>query len=319
MAKKKYENIKLEQKELESVAIGEYGSKKKSSIGTFIIITIFVVAIIFLPEISSYVTGLVSEWLGTGTTSSKPSTPVTPTPEEPNETENYADTFYAFDTSLSIKRDDITVSDFVIDLENNTLTYEITNNSDTYQNIEDLNYYLELYTADKRFMERIKLVHDLYLNSGSFKTFTSNISSNASTSLGQVVLLKKQTSDYPILELTPNENGEEILLCTRVNEEVTYKFENNLLKEMVHEYTYDATSEDYQEVFTNYRSLSNTYNNKTGISSDFFDNTSSFTVATLVNLNEASRTYIFNADTFKLDTESKVVNFEMESQNFTCN
>ena len=39
---------------------------------------------------------------------------------------------------------------------------------------------------------------------------------------------------------------------------------------------------------------------------------------TNVDLNEAERTYIFDADTFSLETDAKVVSFEMEAQGFTC-
>ena len=48
-------------------------------------------------------------------------------------------------------------------------------------------------------------------------------------------------------------------------------------------------------------------------------NANGFNITTIVNLEEASRTYIFNADSFKLDTEPKVVSFEMEAQGFSCN
>ena len=42
-------------------------------------------------------------------------------------------------------------------------------------------------------------------------------------------------------------------------------------------------------------------------------------IANYAMFKEASRTYIFNADTFKLDTDPKVVSFEMEASGFNCN
>ena len=55
MAKKRYKNIKIEQEELKPIAIGEFESRRKTSIGIFIILTIFVLVVIFLPQISSII------------------------------------------------------------------------------------------------------------------------------------------------------------------------------------------------------------------------------------------------------------------------
>ena len=52
MAKKKYKNVKVEQEELKPIAIGAFESRKKTSVGIFIILTIFVLVVIFLPQIT---------------------------------------------------------------------------------------------------------------------------------------------------------------------------------------------------------------------------------------------------------------------------
>ena len=75
MAKKKYKSFKIEQEELKPMTIGAFESRKRTSIGIFIILTIFVIVVIFLPEISD----VVNEYLNP-----TPTTPVTPnTPQTP--------------------------------------------------------------------------------------------------------------------------------------------------------------------------------------------------------------------------------------------
>ena len=59
MAKKKIKNFKVEQDELKPITVGAFESRRKSSIGTFFILTVFVLVIVFLPQI----TDIVNEYL----------------------------------------------------------------------------------------------------------------------------------------------------------------------------------------------------------------------------------------------------------------
>ena len=123
MAKKKYKNFKIEQEELKPIAIGAFESRKKTSFGIFVILTLFVLVIIFLPQISE----MVDEYLNP--TPENPITPNDPTPDEPDEPEdpdgNVDETFYPYTAGLSIEREEITVSGINIDAVNNTISYNI--------------------------------------------------------------------------------------------------------------------------------------------------------------------------------------------------
>ena len=55
MARKKYKNFKVEQEELKPITIGVFESRKKTSLSIFVILTLFVLFVIFLPEISEKV------------------------------------------------------------------------------------------------------------------------------------------------------------------------------------------------------------------------------------------------------------------------
>ena len=317
MARKKYKNFKVEQEELKPITIGVFESRKKTSLSIFVILTLFVLFVIFLPEISEKV----NEYLNP--TPSTPVTPVNPTPDEPTEPddpdENIDETFYSYIPNLTIKREELEVNNLLIDTTTNTLTYNIVNKTTNYQNTEELNYYIEIYNADKTFLERVKLASSGLLAANSSKSYERTISPNTALTAGFIVLDKKTTIEYPEVNLVADGAGISNLVCSKEHEEVTYKFEDNKLKELTSIIEYNLTDTDYANIYANYQTLASTYNTTKGITSNLFNSTTGFNITTIVNLEEASRTNIFNADTFKLDTEPKIVSFEMEAMGFNCN
>ena len=90
------------------------------------------------------------------------------------------------------------------------------------------------------------------------------------------------------------------------------------LKDITSEILYTQADVDYAEVYQRYSNQSTIYNGRPGIASTFLQYNDTFSVSTTVDLSEANRTTIYNADSFSLDTEAKVVNFEMEAQGFDC-
>ena len=107
-------------------------------------------------------------------------------------------------------------------------------------------------------------------------------------------------------------------MCSNTHEKVTYKFSAEKLKEVTSEASYLSTDSNYQEQYEANKLKANNYNSKLGIASTFFEHENGYNITTIVNLNEIDRIYIFNADSFKLDTAPKVVKFEMEAQGFKC-
>ena len=318
MAKKKYKNIKVEQEELKPIAIGAFESRKKTSVGIFIILTIFVLVVIFLPQI----TEKINEYLNpTPATPTTPNTPTeTPNEEDPDNGENNEDeNFYQYDPSLKIEREDVIVSNMSVDPTNNTITYSVTNNTKAYQDMEVLNYYLEIYNNEKTLIERVKLVPEGLLAGGAFETFTRPITNTSSTTIGYLVLVKKTLDDYPEVELATDGDGNSSLVCTNAHETVTYDFKDNALKSVTSIVEYLNTDANYTETYSTYQTLADWYNKSNGMTSNFFINAGGFNITTLIDLESASRTYIFNADTFTLDTTAKEVSFEMEAQGFDCN
>ena len=206
-----------------------------------------------------------------------------------------------------------------VDPTNNTITYSVTNNTKAYQDMEVLNYYLEIYNNEKTLIERVKLVPEGLLAGGAFETFTRPITNTSSTTIGYLVLVKKTLDDYPEVELATDGDGNSSLVCTNVHETVTYDFKDNALKSVTSIVEYLNTDANYTETYSTYQTLADSYNKSNGITSNFFINAGGFNITTLIDLESASRTYIFNADTFTLDTTAKEVSFEMEAQGFDCN
>lgn len=311
--KKKYKNIKLEQSELTPTAIGIFESKKKSAIGTIVILGIFILAVIFLPNISEYVNNYLNKVPGSTT---KPSYPnKKPNVEKPTIGD---DTLVAFTDNIKVINDDITISNFIIDQTNLTISYDITNNLSNSENIEELNYYLEIFSTEQTLIERVKLADDFTLNSGAFTTVKRTITTESATTIGFISIIKKTINDYPLVQLNTAEDGSSSLVCSNTHEKVTYKFSAEKLKEVTSEASYLSTDSNYQEQYEANKLKANNYNSKLGIASTFFEHENGYNITTIVNLNEIDRIYIFNADSFKLDTAPKVVKFEMEAQGFKC-
>ncbi len=309
---KRYKNIKLEQNELTPTAIGIFESRRKSSIGTVLILGIFILAVIFLPDISEYVNKYINQTPGT---TPKPTTPNNKPNTPPKDND---DNFTAFVDNLKITNDDITISNFVIDEVNLTISYDVTNNLNNSENMEALNYYLEIYNTEQTLIERVKLANEITLSNGAFTTFKRNITTESATTIGFIAIIKKTINDYPLVELTNNEGGIGSMVCSNAHEKVTYKFNEEKLKEVTHEASYLNTETNYQPLYEANKLKANNYNSKLGIASTFFEHENGYNITTIVNLNEIDRTYIFNADSFKIDTEPKVVKFEMEAQGFKC-
>ena len=314
MAKKKYKNFKLEQDELKPIVVGAFESRKKTSFGIFIILTIFVLVVVFLPEISQKI----DEFLNPTTGSSVIDEPETPTnPEEPlTPSENIDETFYDYVENLTIERVAFTVNNIVINTLDNTISYNVTNTTNTYQNMEELNYYIEIYNSQRTLLERVKLVNNnSILASGAFENYTRSIDPTTASTAGYIVLVKKTTEDYPEVTLPSNNS----MVCKKEHETVTYEFNENKLTGLTSIIEYLSTDPSYTEIYSNYQTLANAYNTSTGITSTFFNSTSGFNITTIVNLEQASRTNIFNADSFTYETDPKIVSFEMESLGFDCN
>ena len=114
--KKNTKNFKIEQNELTPVTIGFFESRRKNNLGIFIILTLFVGIVIFLPQISNYINAYLDARKGTTNPGYRPNSPIVIPPDD-----GEADkTYYTYNTSLVIQDDNISLSNFYLNLENKT-------------------------------------------------------------------------------------------------------------------------------------------------------------------------------------------------------
>ncbi|MCM1052538.1 MAG: hypothetical protein NC483_00985 [Ruminococcus sp.] len=320
MAKKqKFKNVKLEQQELQPTTIGAFENRKKSSLGTFLILAIFILVIVFLPEISEYVDAYFNPVINVPGTNGNNPVNSNPTPDPGEDVKDYNNEFYALTSDLVVKRDDISLSNISIDLESNTMNFQVANVTQGSLVLGDLNYYLELYNADKTLLERVKITGTESVAPNYPREYKKKILTTTAVNFDTFLLVTKDAQDYPNFSINSDEDGKGSLVCRTDNETITYKFTSGALKELTSEYRHSINDVNYATEYTENKNKATNYNSKSGVVSSFIEYNEGYTITSNINLSEASRQYIFNADTFKLDTEPKIVKFEMEAQGFTCN
>lgn len=315
MAKKqKVKNMKLEQNELNATTIGVFESRKKTSFGIFVIMTVFILAIVFMPEISDFINKYLDPDAPIENPQYVPKPIVPPTEDEPDQV------LSELTSDLQIEAPDIKADNFNLDIENNTLSFKAENTTSNNIRLNNLNYYVEVYNEDQTLLQRIKILESAPIGIGQTMQISNKLNEGVALNVKLVSIVKKDIIDYPPIFLSPNDEGVEKLVCSNAHENVSYIFEDNKLQEIDATLSYASSESDYLQKYDEYRLASATYDEQDGIISLFSGSQESgeFNITTNVDLNTASRFYLFNADTFSLGTEPKVVSFEMEAQGFTC-
>lgn len=81
---------------------------------------------------------------------------------------------------------------------------------------------------------------------------------------------------------------------------------------------YSNQNTNYNVKLEEWKNKVSFYNNTHGVSSTFIETGNSFIVNTIIDLKMTNINTLSNAHYYRLDTEPKVVNFEMESRGFRC-
>ena len=314
MAKNKKENLnykklRVNQEELSITKIGEITTNEQSPTFVLILFGLILVFIFFLPTIVEFVKG----------TNEKPDYSLNETTnkknEEQEETDSSEENYYTFNDSLSIDLEkNIKIDSF--SLNGNTLSFIVTNTSNTRFDFSKDNYFLEFYSEDNTLLERILL--ETSISRESSETLSYVVSANTALNMKKLIFVKKEVMDYPNVELEKNENQEEVLTCTKDTETLTYKFKNEKLFFITDVVNYSSTVSNYSTLLNDWKTKSNTLNNVEGINSIFVDAGNGFVVNTTIDLKTAKMSDVDNVYYYTYETLSKVVSFEMESRGFSC-
>ena len=309
MAKK----VVIVDEELTPTVLATKKVKRGSMIWLIIIFAAFILAAIKLPEITAYVNDKFN--LGIDI----PEEIATPNKDknESNDDEEREELIkYQLTNELSFTVDDLTLSNFV--LANNKISFTIKNNSAENIDLSQKYYYLNLYNTDTEgndtLLFRIK-VSDNIISANNEINLTYDVST---TNINEVAFLEITPEEYPAHILTTDTNGNGTMKCIKGYETVTYSFNNNQVNTILDNYTIPIADTNYNVYQSTYQVLASTYNNISGVTSNVSTDDTNLYFITNINLRTVIGNTFNNEIYYPLNTDAKVINFELEAQGYTC-
>lgn len=310
MAKNKKERVILEDIELKPQVIG-YTYQKKSNIGRVIFIfAIFALVVFYINDISVFINNLL------GRNSASSIVDLTENNNKENNNKNNVENevvYNIYSNTLSITEGNITLNNF--NFNNNLLTFDVLNNTNTNISLKDKKYFIETYTENKTLLERSKLdIGDITSNGKISYSFDLN------NNFYYLVLEEKTINDYPNVELNEDSNGLSTITCNKNIESIIYTFRNDELYEIKHTISEsDTTNEKYYTNYSAYQNKVTSYNNVEGITATFNGNLNGYTAVFAIDLQKANLSTISEKYYYGFKEIPKVVKFEMQTYGFSCN
>ncbi len=314
MAKRKTkEPIVIDKTPLKATSLGNLETKENGPLVAILWVGLLVVCIISLPYIADFVQNYQNNKI-IDTPTKKPNH----TSDNNTQGEITKDqTIYNFEKDLVITENKFNLSDFSV--SNNVLTFKITNVGGDVDYFKKHNYFVELFNDDKTLLQRIKF-DGITINKS--RTITLNVDAGSFT---KISFIEKDVKDYPNVVLkTVNETP--TLTCQNKDLKVIYTFstdEDNKLKTIETNYSYASTNKDYEQMLSRYETYATSYNSLGGVKATLIPINTGFTFKVnidLATIPEASYTSTFTDKYYySLDTEAKIVAFELKTSGFTCN
>ena len=314
MAKRKTkEPIVIDKTPLKATSLGNLETKENGPLVAILWVGLLVVCIISLPYIADFAQNYQNNKI-IDTPTKKPDH----TSDNNTQGEITKDqTIYNFEKNLVITENKFNLSDFSV--ANNVLTFKITNVGGDVDYFKKHNYFVELFNDDKTLLQRIKF-DGITINKS--KTITLNVDT---VSFTKISFIEKDVKDYPNVTL---KTVSEIptLTCQNKDLKVIYTFstdEDNKLKTIETNYSYASTNKDYEQMLSRYETYATSYNSLGGVKATLIPINTGFTFKVnidLATIPEASYTSTFTDKYYySLDTEAKIVAFELKTSGFTCN
>ena len=314
MAKRKAkEPIVIDKTPLKATSLGNLETKENGPLVAILWVGLLVVCIISLPYIADFVQNYQNNKI-IDTPTKKPDH----TSDNNTQGEITKDqAIYNFEKNLVITENKFNLSDFSV--ANNVLTFKITNVGGDVDYFKKHNYFVELFNDDKTLLQRIKF-DGITINKS--KTITLNVDA---VSFTKISFIEKDVKDYPNVTLK-KVNETPTLTCQNKDLKVIYTFstdEDNKLKTIETNYSYASTNKDYEQMLSRYETYATSYNSLGGVKATLIPINTGFTFKVnidLATIPEASYTSTFTDKYYySLDTEAKIVAFELKTSGFTCN
>lgn len=307
LAKKK--QIVISEEELVPTTLAVVQDKKKANvfgmIWIFIIFIIFIAGVIYLPEISAYINSYLNPDVVVPNTPSKDNKKEDDTKDETSVKE------YKIANDLEITEESFKISNF--NIENNTIKFKITNLTSEVLELKDAHYFVNLYSDNKKLLQRIYLQDIISPSSEADATYDL---SDSSASI--ISLVKISEEEYPSHIVTVPEEGVATLTCTKNYEKVEYLLNNNKVYITNLLYEVNTTDANFNNLYNNYQALQTTYNNIEGVSSNITLENGLLSFKTIINLSSVKSDTLNLKTIYPFGTDAKVIYFEMTASGYTC-
>ena len=308
MAKKK--QIVINDEELTPTTLAIVEDKKKASIfgifWLFVIFAIFIVGVIYLPEISQYINSYLNPDVVT---------PDTPNKSDNNTTDDDNKTTikeYVISENPEIIFEKFKINNIVV--EENNISFDITNTSNEILELANYNYFINLYDQSKKLLQRIMLRDEVVSPNEKLKVTFSLTDSNVYS----LTILNISKDNYPAFVATADENNMATLTCTKNYEKVDYLLNNNKVYAINVLYEVGVEDANFNTLYGTYQAMQATYNSIEGVSSSLETINNVLSFRTIINLNTIGDEKISLKTFYPKDTDAKVMNFELTSIGYTC-
>ena len=226
MAKK----VVIVDEELTPTVLATKKVKRGSMIWLIIIFAAFIVAAIYLPEITAYV----NERFNLGIEIPEEITSNNNDNQEDAEEEAEELQKYQLTNELSFTVDDLTLSNFIV--ANNKISFNIKNNSTENIDLSQKNYYLNLYNTDTEgndtLLFRIKVSDNIISANNKI-----NLSYDVTTmEISEVAFLEITQEEIPAYVVSTDDSGNGVMRCLKGYETVTYSFNDNQVNTILDNY-----------------------------------------------------------------------------------
>lgn len=232
-----------------------------------------------------------------------------------NETIIPEDSLFILNNQTNINYNNLNLTN--ITLSNQTITYNLKARNNIL-NLDNNNYYLEIYGSNKNLLEKIKLSGNLTSNLEE-RTFTfQDLRFNSGISYyGKLIILKDE--EYEDIILSTDESGIASITCKKSGDKYEYIFENYLLKRINHTFTYTDTSnlDFYLTLFKEYTNLTNNINSL-GSTASINENNEGFIFVANLDL-ENLENNLNNSYYYSFNKQAKIINYDMKLEGFICN
>lgn len=306
MARKK---VNLDVNPLEAVSIGRTDKRKHSWIGTVVLFALFILIIYFLPDIQkAYREYLYNKAFSNNTTNTNPSQGDNNGNEVVNNTVIKDGQIFSIDSNSNVTIGNTVFSN--LKYNENNISFEATNGSESELNLSDGGYFLRLYDDDN-IIKNIKI--NGAISAGSSKSFGYLIDVQPK----RYSIVKLDEKDYDLIMLNVDSENKSSLTCSNSTETIVYYFQDDLLYKLEDTVVYETSNANYSEMYSKYTSYVNSYSGKPGIETSLSSNSLKFNFTLSIDYLQFFQK-IDNIYYYAKDTSPIKVNYEMNAMFFDC-